>query len=117
MKSNPTNNIRRDYFARKLFINGAKDIGDWGDKGDNLNCNTIYYGWRTAPDDSSQIFLIANMEGKPIDSCPLDLFLNLPGEWKVALSSPSMGKLPEVIDRSFRLKNFRNGEVLILERK
>lgn len=116
LKANPTNDIRRDYFARKLFINGAKDIGDWGDKGDNLNCNTIYYGWRTAPDDSSQIFFIANMEGKPIDSCPLDLFLNLSGEWKVALSSPSIGKLPRVIDRSFRLKNFRNGEVLVLEK-
>lgn len=113
---NPTNDVQRDYFARKLFINGAKDVGDWGDKGDVVKCNTIYYGWRTSPDSSAQVFLIANMEGHPIDSCPLKLFLNLNGEWDVAVKSPGLEGVPSQVNRDFVLSNFKNGDALLLHR-
>ena len=113
---NPTNDVQRDYFHRKLYINGAKDLGDWGDQGDVVKCNTIYYGWRTSPDDTEQVFLIANMEGKPIDRCPLKLFLNLAGDWQVAAHSPTMRGVPGVVTRDFVLSDFRNGEVLLLRR-
>ncbi len=42
--ANPANDVQRDYFGRKLYINGAKEMGNWGDKGDIVNCTTIYYG-------------------------------------------------------------------------
>jgi hypothetical protein len=114
--SNPTNDVRRDYFSRKLFINGAKDVGDWGDKGDVVKCNTIYYGWRTSPDGKKQVFLIANMEGQPIEKCPLNLFLNLSGTWNVVVHSPTMTRIPPQIDKNFIIENFKNGEALLLER-
>jgi hypothetical protein len=114
---NPTNDVQKDYFARKLFINGAKDTGDWGDKGDVINCNTIYYGWRTSPDGKKQVFLIANMEGKPIDRCPLGLFLNLAGPWQVVVHSPAMTQIPAQLDKTFVIENFKNGEALLLERE
>ena len=113
---NPTNDVQRDYFHRKLYINGAKDLGDWGDQGDVVKCNTVYYGWRTSPDDSEQVFLIANMEGKPIERCPLKLFLNLAGEWQVAAHSPTLRGIPATVTRDFVLSDFRNGEVLLLRR-
>ena len=114
---NPTNDVQKDYFARKLFINGAKDLGDWGDKGDVVKCNTIYYGWRTSPDGKKQVFLIANMEGKPLERCPLNLFLNLSGTWDVVVHSPSMQEIPRQLDKTFVIENFKNGEALLLERK
>jgi hypothetical protein len=114
--NNPTNDVQRDYFARKLFINGAKDVGDWGDQGDIIKCNTIYYGWRTSPDDKQQVFLIANMEGQPIERCPLNLFLNLSGDWEVVTASPAMAKVPQRLDRDFVIENFRNGQALLLMR-
>lgn len=114
---NPTNDVQRDYFARKLFINGAKDVGDWGDKGDIVKCNTIYYGWRTSPDNREQVFLIANMEGKPIDRCPLNLFLNLSGPWDVVAHSPALQGIPARLDREFVIQDFKNGEALLLVRK
>jgi hypothetical protein len=113
---NPTNDVQRDYFARKLFINGAKDVGDWGDKGDVVKCNTIYYGWRTSPDGKQQVFLIANMEGKPIERCPLALFLSLKGEWDVVAHSPSMEGIPTRITHQYTIENFRNGQALLLAR-
>ncbi len=116
LAANPSNDVRRDYFARKLLPNGAKDTGDWGDTGDIVNCNTIYYGWRTSPDNREQVFAIANMEGSPVDVCPLSLFMNFSGEWTVAIASPSMKPLPDRFDRSSVIENFRNGEALILVR-
>ncbi len=113
---NPTNDVQKDYFSRKLFINGAKDVGDWGDKGDVVKCNTIYYGWRTSPDGDKQVFLIANMEGQPIERCPLNLFLNLSGTWDIVAHSPTMTGIPAQLDKHFVIKNFRNGEALLLER-
>jgi hypothetical protein len=113
---NPTNDVQKDYFGRKLFINGAKDVGDWGDKGDVIKCNTIYYGWRTSPDDRKQVFLIANMEGQPIDRCPLNLFLNLSGTWDVVVHSPTMTGIPAQMNKHFVIENFKNGEALLLER-
>jgi hypothetical protein len=113
---NPTNDVKRDYFSRKLFINGAKDVGDWGDQGDVVKCNTIYYGWRTSPDDSKQVFLIANMEGKPIDRCPLNLFLNLQGEWNVVANSPTMAGIPLTMNQDFVIEDFRNGQAVLLAR-
>lgn len=113
---NPTNDVRRDYFARKLVINGAKDVGDWGDKGDIVKCNTIYYGWRTSPDGGRQVFLIANMEGQLVDRCPLNIFLNLKGEWQVAAASPTLGRLPDTVTHEFVIENFKNGEALLLQR-
>lgn len=113
---NPSNDVQRDYFARKLFINGAKEVGDWGDKGDVVKCNTIYYGWRTSPDARQQVFLIANMEGKPIDACPLNLFLNLKGTWDVIAHSPTLEGIPQQVDKHCVLRNFKNGEALLLAR-
>lgn len=113
---NPTNDVRLDYFSRKLYINGAKDTGDWGDKGDVVKCNTVYYGWRTSHDAGRQVFIIANMEGRTIERCPLDLFLNLPGEWQVAAHSPTLENIPDRLDRSFVIENFCNGQALLLER-
>jgi hypothetical protein len=113
---NPTNDVQRDYFSRKLFINGAKDLGDWGDKGDLVKCNTIYYGWRTSPDSRKQVFLIANMEGWPIDHCPLKLFLNLAGTWDVVAHSPTMQNIPAQMTRDDVIRNFKNGEALLLAR-
>lgn len=108
--------MRLDYFARKLFINGAKDLGDWGDRGDVINANTIYYGWRTDPEQQKQVFLITNMEGKPIERCHLRLFMNQDGLWNVVAASPSMGTLPPQLDRSYVIDDFKNGEALLLER-
>ena len=113
---NPTNDVQKDFFSRKLFINGAKDVGDWGDKGDVVKCNTIYYGWRTSPDGQKQVFLIANMEGQPIDRCPLNLFLNLAGTWNVVVRSPTLSGIPAQVDKGFVIENFKNGEALLLER-
>ncbi len=114
---NPTNDVQRDYFHRKLITNGAKDLGDWGDKGDIVKCNTIYYGWRTSPDDQMQVFLIANMEGKPLDRLPLNLFLNLKGNWQVQVHSPTLLNIPKELDHHFVLQDFKNGEALLLTRK
>jgi hypothetical protein len=114
---NPSNHVRNDYFARKLFINGAKETGEWGDKGDLKLCNTLYYGWRTSPNENSQIFFIANMEGDVIDTCPLNIFLNLEGEWNVVLHSPTLFIEKKTMNRDDQIKNFKNGEVLILERQ
>jgi hypothetical protein len=114
---NPTNDVQKDYVARKLFINGAKEVGDWGDQGDIVKCNTIYYGWRTSPDNTRQVFLIANMEGNPIDRCPLKLFLNLSGAWDVVTHSPSMQGIPAQMDKHFIIEDFRNGQALLLERR
>ena len=114
---NPSNHVRKDYFARKLFINGAKETGEWGDKGDLKLCNTLYYGWRTSPNENSQIFFIANMEGDVIDTCPLNIFLNLEGEWNVVLHSPTLFIEKKTMNRDDQIKNFKNGEVLILERQ
>ena len=113
---NPTNDVQKDYFSRKLFINGAKDVGDWGDTGDIVKCNTIYYGWRTSPDEQKQVFLIANMEGQPVDKCPLNLFLNLSGDWDVVVHSPNMRDIPPTLDKNFVIRDFKNGEALLLER-
>jgi len=113
---NPTNDVQKDYFSRKLFINGAKDVGDWGDQGDVVKCNTIYYGWRTSPDRRKQVFLIANMEGQPLDYCPLSLFLNLPGTWQVVVHSPTLTGIPNRLDKNFVIKDFKNGEALLLEK-
>ncbi len=114
--NNPTNDVQRDYFHRKLITNGAKDLGDWGDKGDIVKCNTIYYGWRTSPDDRMQVFLIANMEGKPLDRLPLNLFLNLKGTWQMEAHSPTQGSVPKTLDEDFVIENFKNGEVLLMSR-
>lgn len=113
---NPTNDVQKDYFSRKLFINGAKEVGDWGDKGDVVKCNTVYYGWRTSPCGSKQVFFIGNMEGKPIDRCPLNIFLNLSGKWEVVAYSPTMKKMPAEIDKNYVLEDFKNGEALVLQR-
>lgn len=113
---NPTNDVQRDYFHRKLITNGAKDLGDWGDKGDIIKCNTIYYGWRTSPNDRMQVFIIANMEGKPLDRLPLNLFLNLKGRWQVVAHSPTLENIPEILDENFVIENFKNGQVLLLSR-
>ncbi len=114
--NNPTNDVQKDYFARKLWINGAKDLGDWGDQGDVVKCNTIYYGWRTSPDRKKQVFLIANMEGHPIERCPLNLFLNLSGTWNTVVHSPTLKDIPDHLDKNFVLHDFKNGEALLLER-
>lgn len=47
----------------------------------------------------------------------LNLFLNLRGDWNVMLHSPTLEDIPEVMDRDFKIKNFKNGEVIILERE
>ncbi|MDF1616428.1 glucosylglycerol hydrolase [Petrocella sp. FN5] len=114
---NSVNHVRKDYFARKLYINGAKETGEWGDKGDTVLCNTIYYGWRTSPDETTQIFFIANMEGATIDLCPLNIFLNFEGEWKVGLHSPTLALEKKAMNKEDQIKDFKNGEALILERK
>lgn len=115
--NNPTNDISLDFFSKKLIANGAKDLGAFfSDKGDVINANTIYYGWRTNPEKTKQIFVIANMEGKPIVHLPLNQFMPINNEWEVVIKSPTLKNIPKVIDKSFILKNFKNGETLVLER-
>lgn len=113
---NPTNNIKADFFNRKIITNGAKDLGAFfSDKGDTLNANTIYYGWRTSPDNKKKIFVITNMEGKPLAQLPLNQFIPIEGKWKVSVKSPKLSNMPDIIDRSYVIENFENGEALILE--
>ena len=116
LKHNPSNHIREDYFARKLYTNGAKDTGDWGDKGDVVNCNTLYYGWRTNPEKTKQIFFLANMEGSPIERLPLRFFL--PGDhiWQVALHSPSVILPSDTLVNVDQLTQLENGAVIVLSR-
>lgn len=114
---NPTNDISLDFFSKKLIANGAKDLGAFfSDKGDIINSNTIYYGWRTNPEKTKQVFVIANMEGKPLLHLPLNQFMPINNEWKVVIKSPTLKNIPEIIDKTFILKNFKNGEALVLER-
>ena len=112
---NPTNDIRKDFFNRNVVTNGAKHLGGWSDKGDIINANTIYYGWRTNPQETKQIFLIANMEGKPLDKLALRFLMHTDASWKVVVRSPGL-EVPDSIDRSFVIRDFRNGQALILER-
>lgn len=114
---NPGSDVQKDYFAKKFYVNGAKVTGDWRDRGDIVNCNTIYYGWRTNPEDASKkVFLIANMEGEAIEELPLDIFLNEEGKWRVITKSPSLKEVPELIDRYFKVKDFKNGEAILVEK-
>jgi hypothetical protein len=118
LKYNPANDITRDYFNRKIITNGAKDLGAFfSDKGDIINANTIYFGWRTSPDERKQIFIIANMEGKPLHQLPLSQFLEMEGPWQVVLKSPSLKNIPARLTKEYVIENFKNGEVVILERK
>lgn len=112
---NPGNDVQKDFFAKKFYINGAKVTGDWRTRGDVVNANTIYYGWRTDPDETKKVFFIGNMEGDPIDELPLDIFLNLKGNWNIIAKSPALNDIPDVIDRTFKIRNFRNGQAIVME--
>ena len=113
---NPNNNIRENYFARKLYVNGAKDSGDWGDRGDIIHCNTLYYGWRTDPQKEKQLFILANMEGEIIDELPLHLFMNTKDPWRVILKSPKVSLKIDTVSAKDSIKSFKNGDVIVLER-
>ena len=114
---NPTNDISLDFFNRKIIANGAKDLGAFfSDKGDIVNSNTIYYGWRTSPCKSKQVFIIANMEGKPLRRLAINQFLPVNDKWEVIIQSPSLKIKKKHIDKSFIFNNFKNGDTLILSR-
>ena len=115
--NNPGNDITKDFFNRKIITNGAKDLGAFfSDKGDLINSNTIYYGWRTNPENTRQIFIIANMEGNPLIKLALNQFINNEYDWKVVIKHPAMKDIPPKINSNFVLKDFKCGEVLVLER-
>ena len=50
----------------------------------------IYYGHRTAPDDSEELLFVANMEGVAETVIPADLVGVDGADWTVALSSPDL---------------------------
>lgn len=113
---NPTNDIKKDFFNRKIITNGAKDLGAFfSDKGDTINSNTIYYGWRTNPNNGKKIFVIANMEGKPLARLSLNQFFPFDGEMKVVVKSPELKSVSDKIDRNYILEDFKNTEAMILE--
>lgn len=114
---NPTNDINLDFFGRKIIANGAKDLGAFfSDKGDTLNSNTIYYGWRTSPCKTKQVFVLANMEGKPLSSLPLNQFMPFKDTWEVVIKSPGIRYLPDQINKNYILKDLKNGEAFVLQR-
>lgn len=114
---NPSNDIQYDFFNRNIVSNGARHLGGWSDKGDIINANTLYYGWRSSPDKARQILLIANMEGRPLRRYSLRFLLPVDAVWRRVLVSPGMAsRAPDIIDRTTVLKDFRGGEVLIYER-
>jgi hypothetical protein len=117
LAANPVNDVAKDFFNRKILANGAKNTGAFfSDKGDTLNANTLYYGWRTHPEGGKQVFLLANMEGRPIARLPLADFLPAKGPWRRVVASPGLGALPEVVDASLVLYQVTNGQALLLER-
>ncbi len=117
LTQNPINDLTRDFFNRKILPNGAKNTGAFfSDKGDIVNANTIYYGWRTSPDNRKQVFLLANMEGKPLARLSLSDFLPHAGPWQVVTASPGLGELPSEVDSTFVLTQVTNGQALLLER-
>lgn len=117
LTQNPTNNIKKDFFSRKIVTNGAKDTGAFfSDKGDIINANTIYSGWRTSPDGSKQVFFLANMEGRPLKILELNYYLPMDGQWNVVAKSPGLKDIPETLDRRYVFSNFHDGEAIILER-
>ncbi|WP_373531947.1 glucosylglycerol hydrolase [Vampirovibrio sp.] len=117
LAKNPVNDLTLDFFNRKILPNGAKNTGAFfSDQGDVVNANTLYYGWRTSPDQSKQVFLLANMEGKPLARLALADFLPNTETWQVIASSPGLGELPESINHEFVLENVRNGQAILLER-
>jgi len=117
LAGNPGNDIHYDFFNRNVVTNGARHLGGWSDKGDIINANTLYYGWRSSPDKARQILVIANMEGRPLRRYSLRFLLPVDAVWHRVLVSPGMAdRAPDIIDRTTVLKEFRGGEVLLYER-
>ena len=114
---NPVNDFNKDFFMRNMIVNGGKHLGSFfSDKGDVMNANTLYYGWRTAPEQSKQVAFIGNMEGKPLAKLALRLYLPDPGPWKVIAKAPGMNPLPASLTDQTVLQDFKNGDALLLER-
>ncbi len=52
--------------------------------------SVVYYGRRSAPDDSEELLFVANMEGRPATVTPTDLVDADGGGWDVALATPAV---------------------------
>lgn len=113
---NPGRDVRLDYFNRNVVANGARQIGGWSDKGDPVNANTIYYGWRTDPGSGDQYVFLANMEGRPLRRYSLRFLFPFTDDWQVVVKSPGMSDLPGSINRDTVLAPFRAGDVFIARR-
>jgi hypothetical protein len=121
LAQNPSNDIERDFFGRKIVANGAKDLGAFfSDQGDQIHANTFYYGWRTSPDNGTRLFFLGNMEGEPLTQ--LETLAWMPSTWqglpwRVAACSPglatqhgvALGDAPPKV-----IQPFRNTEALVL---
>jgi hypothetical protein len=113
---NPGRDVRLDFFNRNIVANGARQIGGWSDKGDPIDANTIYYGWRTDPGSGDQYVFLANMEGRPLRRYSLRFLFPFTDDWQVVVKSPGMSDLPGSISRDTVLAPFRAGDVFIARR-
>ena len=116
LSRNPGRDVRRDFFNRNVVANGARQIGGWSDKGDPVNANTIYYGWRTDEARNEQYLFLANMEGRPLRRYSLRFLFPFTDQWSVVLKSPGLDNLPDTISRDTVLAPFRAGDVLVAKR-
>lgn len=122
---NPYNDVLKDFFNRKILANGAKNTGAFfSDKGDIVNANTVYYGWRTSIDNTRQVALVAVMEGKPLDRLALRDYLPpataVGGDqpWQVVAASPRLqAQVGTHVGLDTLLRDVRNGDALVLTRQ
>jgi len=122
---NPYNDVLKDFFNRKILANGAKNTGAFfSDKGDIVNANTVYYGWRTSIDNTCQVALVAVMEGKPLDRLALRDYLPpataVGGDqpWQVVAASPRLqAQVGTHVGLDTLLRDVRNGDALVLTRQ
>jgi len=83
---------RRFRLARP-WLRGNLGPADWFDYLRPVEGHVVFAGLRRAPDGSEAVFLIANMEGKPVtlDPARLDRPGVSAGGWHVALRTPPIG--------------------------
>jgi hypothetical protein len=120
---NPVNDLTKDFFNRRIIVNGAKNTGAFfSDKGDTILSNTLYYGWRTNPEGKKQVALIAMMEGAPLPRLSLQEYLppqmtEAPTAWEVvAVSEGLSSQVGKEVASNLVLTHITNGQALLLTR-
>ncbi|MDX1615726.1 MAG: glucosylglycerol hydrolase [Candidatus Promineifilaceae bacterium] len=86
------NRSLRQFRRARPWLQDNLGPGDHFDYLHPTEGSILYFGLRSAPDDSERILFLANMEGKPRTVTPRQLPVpNLPQDgWQVALHAPSL---------------------------